>query len=484
MENYKKIGIVFEKKKDGQYAYKTTKILDDNSKILDNSVELELDVTKFENIKANKDTSFVMRENEDKPYVIMALSEKLYKGIYDSLKSEGYDDEKIHDAIIKLFEEHSKNIESIKTEKKGDLIGFNLNFNKKELEANKSGSSTRKTKAEIESIDISNINPVDIISKVKSKVVAQDKAVETIVNNIYNNQVIIESNNEDTIKASKASILMDGPTGTGKTLILNEVAKELKLPLIIRSSTMFSAAGYKGSDLSELLVALLEKTGGNLELAERGVIVLDEFDKLGNNEKNDLEMKLAVQQEMLAYLSGGKFPVEFNGKTYEFDTSKITFVCLGAFTDMRERKIETELDENGKYSVKPEDYINEGLLREIVGRFTLITSTRSLNKQDLIKILNESTISPIYQLKKMAKEMYNVDIEYNDEIVDKIAEEAVKDDTGARALQTIVNGIRNVILSELIARKTTKIEINDEILEKYKEVYIRETSMTKEERKV
>ena len=251
-------------------------------------------------------------------------------------------------------------------------------------------------------------------------------------------------------------------------MIAKQVAKELDIPIIIRSSTIFSTAGYKGANLTELLQDLLEKSGGSLERAERGIIVLDEFDKLAGDSNSDLEMKKAVQQDLLAYIGGGKFPIEYNGQKIEFDTSKITFICMGAFTDLRERKIAEGLDKDGFYKMEPDDYIKEGLLRELVGRFSLITSTQSLSRENLKKILTDSTISPLLQLKQMAK-IYNKEVSYSDDMIDKIVNEAFEKDTGARSLATVVNGIRNQVLKQLINSEDKVVEINDEIFDKAKD---------------
>ena len=265
---------------------------------------------------------------------------------------------------------------------------------------------------------------------------------------------------------------------------MKEVAKQMNLPIVIKPATMYATTGYRGVELQDMLISLLKVTNGNLEAAERGIIVLDEFDKLGKSGDSDssLEIRKAVQQDLLTYIGGSKFTVEYKGKSYDFDTSKLTFICLGAFTDMRERKQE-HLDENGNYEVAEEDYIDAGIMRELVGRFQLITSTRSLGKEDFIRILKESSISPLNKLVELGKNIYNANIVFDEDIIEQIADQALEKDTGARSLNSVVNSLRNLILKDLNeSRKTpelTEIRITSEMLEKIKEQYIRKGNVTK-----
>lgn len=451
--------VLFKKNNDGKFIYNSINKIDQSEEskaLIQNSNIVQIDSNNYNNITSGKPIILAVSGKEEKDSVIVSLTEDLYKFLVEKCKEMGSAENS--DEIMKeLLDTIGKKINPIKIEKKNDKLVCIIN----------DSSKTKDTKEK--AIDMSNVNPEEVITKIKKKVIAQDKAVETIVNNIYNNQKIFDTEDENMISASKSSILLDGPTGTGKTLIAKQVAKELDIPIITRSSTIFSTAGYKGANLTELLQDLLEQSGGNLERAERGIIVLDEFDKLAGDSNSDLEMKKAVQQDLLAYIGGGTFPIEYKGEKIEFDTSKITFICMGAFTDLRERKIKEGLDKDGFYKMEPEDYIKEGILRELVGRFSLITSTQSLSRENLKKILTDSIISPLFQLKQMAKKIYNKEITYSDEMVDKIVEEAFIKDTGARALATVVNGIRTQVLDRLINSDDKVIEINDEIFEKSKD---------------
>ncbi len=377
------------------------------------------------------------------------------------------------------------NISKVETNYIEDICEYTLKYKPNILiNGNSSENTNAETEASIKEIDVSKINPVEVVAKIKEKVIAQDETVKSIVYNIYNNQKILESGNTD-IMASKANILLDGPTGTGKTFILKEVANELSLPINITAADQYAVPGYKGMQLQEMLIPLLEQTGGNVELAERGVIVLDEFDKLCVNSEKSLEMHKAVQNQLLTYIGGKKVSLEYNGKKIDFDTSKITFICLGAFTDLREQKIDEELNDNSEYTIKPEDYIEAGLQRELVGRFSLITSTKGLTEDDFVDILKESKTSPLKQLVEAIKGSYDMDISYDDEVVRRVAHEAQKFNTGARALQTVVNIVREKLLCKIFESKSlgvNEITITNEDLDALEETFKRKATEAEKEK--
>lgn len=208
----------------------------------------------------------------------------------------------------------------------------------------------------------------------------------------------------------RSIIFLDGPTGTGKTAITREITEKLDIPFTSTSFTNYSAAGYVGGDIIDILKDLYKKAKGDLEKAQRGIIVLDEFDKIAYSRSGGLEMKRAVQQQLLDFLGGGKYTIRvgngiFNTEEIEFDTSKLTFVCLGALTDLRSQKTEkkqsigfgqsSQQSEQQEYSITPQDLIRIGLERELVGRINTYLHTNDYSKENLIRILKESTISPL-----------------------------------------------------------------------------------------
>ena len=506
--------------KEGKYVLDS--VSNNESQNLENDYNIiNISVDTLKQIKNHGIDKIIGYQFEEAKPIVLKMDDDAIKLLYDVAMRE----DKSFDEIKKIVDDGIKDvfneIKELKPVNNHGVIFYNIDYAKeKAMSVNDdSDRSPSVVPSEIISeINVSEMNPSEIIAKVKKKVVAQDPTVETLVNNIYNNQVILESDNLDLVTTSKVNVLLDGPTGTGKTLIVNSIAKELKLPINTVPATIFSAPGYKGADLEEMLIPLLDKTGGNLELAERGIIVLDEFDKLASKGDNSLEMNKAVQHNLLTYIGGTKIPIEYNGKKIEFDTSKITFICLGAFTDLRERKIKeaavdaymeaykdidretatkiiTEEAENDtsyeeliikykklangnaeakvEYTIKPDDYIEEGILREMVGRFSLLTATQGLGREALKQILLESDISPLKNMVEVGK-LHGKNIIYDEEVVDEIVNEAYKEHTGARALQTVINGVFNNVLSNVIdPTHESEIVINKEVIEKAKNGVLR-----------
>ena len=187
-------------------------------------------------------------------------------------------------------------------------------------------------------------------------------------------------------------------------------------------------------------------------------------------------MNKAVQHNLLTYIGGTKIPMEYNGKKIEFDTSKITFICLGAFTDLRERKIK-EAGEGNSYTITPEDYIDEGILREMIGRFSLLTSTQGLGREALKQILYKSDISPLTGMIEAGK-LYDKNITVSEEVINEMVELAYQNKTGARGLQTIINGVRDIVLGNIIDPDANKdIVITEDVINEYKKGSIRGESL-------
>ncbi len=301
-----------------------------------------------------------------------------------------------------------------------------------------------------------------LLDDIQKKFIGQETAAEYLFYNIVNNQQL--ASREDVSDGERSIIFLDGPTGTGKTAITREITNRLGIPFTSSTITNYSSTGYVGGDITDTLKDLLNKSGGDLKKAERGIIVFDEFDKIAYSRNNGLEMKRAVQQQLLDFMGGGKYRVSMGpyDPNIEFDTSKLTFVCLGALSDLREKKTERKqsigftdtLDDRNSdtYSINPQDLINIGLERELVGRFNTYLHTEEYSKEDLLRILKESTISPMIGFEKWINSKGKKLI-VEDGVYEIIAETAYDLNTGARALQTIINNIRTPFIKEVLRGK-------------------------------
>ena len=359
-----------------------------------------------------------------------------------------------------------------------------------------------KVKEENKKEEISDIKVNSVIDKITNKIIGQDDAIKTLVSNIYHNQKLIDFISEQEeidpslLDSSKVSILLDGETGTGKTAIEKEIAKELDLPIVITSANSFSETGYVGPTITDILKKLLDQTNGDIKKAERGIVVLDEIDKITKEEGiAGKSMHEGVQNELLSFIGGGEYDISNGGFGFfsnkiKFDTSKLTFILSGAFTDLREQKIEEEEkkyksmgftynDESNTektYTLLPEDYIKSGLKREFFGRIKVLTGTKSYDHDAYKKILLESKISPLKNFEQTVKLYGYPGIEYDDSFVDKLAEEAIKMKTGARGLQTVMSGIQNKLLMGLINHEfdlDKKIKLTTNLIDEYNKSYVR-----------
>jgi len=382
-----------------------------------------------------------------------------------NILNNGFEHHKL-EARAEAKKYNSDNKSTNETIKKDDII-FNKekNSDKTIIDKNENDSNN--------GIDIKNIK-----SDMRKKIISQDNAIDVVVNNIYFNQRYIDTGDSDLIR-NKANIILEGATGTGKTYIIEEVAKKLKLPVLITPATNYSSVGYRGDDLTDILYKLLDKANGNLELAERGIVAFDEFDKLGTTSNQDIAMRRAVQQELLSFISGSKFDVNYRNRSYSFDTSKLTFIATGAFTELRERKIQenekkytspigfspiNEEDIKHSYIITKDDYISEGLERELVGRFSCLTYTNDLSVNDLEKILIESTSSPLNGL-KLTGNIMGCNIIVPQDVIHEIAKLAFDTNTGARGLNEIVQSLKDVISNDLFSGKK-ELTISKEHLDK------------------
>ena len=357
----------------------------------------------------------------------------------------------------------------------------------------------KKKKEEVKKeYDIKTVDVNDMIKNISKKIVGQEDAIRTLVTNIYYNQVLIDKLTEEdnlnpsVLDSSKINILLDGETGTGKTAIEKEIARIFDLPIVITNANSFSETGYVGPTITDILIKLVEQCDGDVERAERGIIVLDEIDKIASRDGMQYDMKKGVQEELLSFIGGGEYNLDGGkpfSKSIPFDTSKITFILSGAFTDLREEKIKESKKtstpmgfssnantDDRTYTVTSDDYIKYGLMREFFGRIKVLTGTKSYTIEDYKEILLKSEISPLKNFEKTVQMFGYKGIAFSDEFIDTLAREATNMKTGARSLQTIMLGIQNRMLLGLINHEFDEnepITLNSSLIEDYKKSNVR-----------
>lgn len=310
-----------------------------------------------------------------------------------------------------------------------------------------------------------------MLNLIEEKFIGQEEAAKLLLLSIIKNQKA--ANIQDF--HNRSIIFVDGPSGTGKTAIVKDITDSLGVPFVATSITSYSATGYVGGNITDILKELFIKSNGDLDKAQRGIVVLDEFDKIVNSGSMNLDMRTAVQHQLLDFLGGGVYTIKVEeGKTVDFDTSKLTFVCLGALTNLRNSKMQMAskrpIGFNAKYdeaklakdySITPEDLIKMGFEKELVGRFNTYVHTRDYSKEDLKKILLESKISPLIGFTTLASSL-GKKLLIDDGVYELIAEAAYDLNTGARSLQTVVNNLNSQYLEELLMGVEDEIHITTE----------------------
>ncbi len=286
-------------------------------------------------------------------------------------------------------------------------------------------------------------------SEIKKTIISQDEQIMQILTALFKNQKVVNSDLDmDLIAKLKENILICGPTGTGKTEILKRISKLHNIPIVIEDATAFSETGYEGRKITDMLKNLCLAADNNIELAEKGILVIDEFDKLaeksGDNQSH--VSRFGVQKSLLKLLDGALF--YFEGK--KFDTSKLTVVGLGAFTGIANGDDYKQLTTN--------DFMKYGIMRELIGRFSKTIAMNPLSKQDMIKILKESDFSPLNTYKKLF-DMLEVNFDFSDEFIEYIAELAIAKQSGARGLKTVFDDCISSALFRIFAGEYSSISL-------------------------
>lgn len=296
------------------------------------------------------------------------------------------------------------------------------------------------------------LSPKEVYNYLNKYVIGQDEVKKTLSVLVSNHQSICAYNDQSPeFSLRKSNALIIGPTGTGKTLIVQTLANLLGVPFLSTSATEYSETGYVGKDTTDILANLIKVAEGNIQEAERGIIFIDEVDKIRSSKgPNGKDVSgSGVQQALLRMIEGGVINVmgpQGHGRGDDIDTSSILFIFGGAFTDLRETKAKVK-NPTGFNSyegvpssiINTEDLIKAGLIREFAGRLQHITSTEPLTEADLLKILTEPVDSLVLRHERLMKfkGINNVDLRKK-KFLKEIVKEAQEMNTGARALQVIL----------------------------------------------
>ena len=285
--------------------------------------------------------------------------------------------------------------------------------------------------------------------KIKKTIISQDEQIMQILTALFKNQKIVNSDFDmDLIAKLKENILIYGSTGTGKTEILKRISRLYNIPIVIEDATSLSETGYQGRNITDMLEDLYLAAGKDISLAEKGILVIDEFDKLAekSGDTQSHVSRLGVQRSLLKLLDGSLF--YFDDK--KFDTSRLSVVALGAFTGI--------VDNDDYSNVSSVDFVNYGIMRELMGRFSKTISMNPLEKEDIIKILRESDFSPLNTYKKLF-EMLDVNFEFNDDFVEYVAELSISKKSGARSLKTVFDDCISSALFRIFAGEYSSISL-------------------------